>query len=156
MLPPTEATEFLAPDTYLFINSCGLKIVQGSITGAVIGVAMGIFFGFMGSDSTSIQVVNGREVPNAPVRELFRSSFKITAGKARGMALTFGVLTALFEGSECVVERYRSKHDVWNQVISGCFSGAVLSAKAGVGPACLGCVGFAGFSILVEKIMGPH
>lgn len=154
MLPPTEATKVLAPDTYKLTSSCGVKIITGAVMGSVVGVAMGIFLGAMGDNT--LQVAQGKEVPSPPLKELMRASFKSTMAKTRGLALTFGVLTALFEGSECVVERYRSKHDVWNQIISGCFSGATLSAKAGPGAACLGCVGFASFSIIIEKIMGPH
>lgn len=154
LLPPSEATKVLAPDTYKLTSSCGVKIVTGAIMGSVVGVAMGIFLGAMGDNA--LQVSQGKEVPSPPLKELMRASFKSTMAKTRGLALTFGVLTALFEGSECVVERYRGRHDVWNQVISGCFSGATLSAKAGPGAACLGCVGFASFSLVIDKIMGPH
>jgi len=156
MLPPSEETKVLAPDSYLLLNSCGFKVVQGTFLGAFVGVAMGLFMSAMGAGESALQVVQGREVPAAPVKEQMRQSFKAIASKTKGMALTFAVLTGLFEGSECVVERYRSKHDVWNQVISGCFSGAAMSAKAGPAAACFGCVGFASFSLVVDKIMGPH
>ena len=158
LLPPaSDETRELPSDTYLAIHSCGLKIVQGTIMGGFIGVAMGLFLGAVGSESSSaLSVIQGREVPAPPAKEALRSGLKGLVTRSRGMALNFAVLTALFEGSECVVERYRGKHDVWNNVASGCFSGAALSAKAGPGPACLACVGFAGFSVIVDKIMGPH
>jgi import inner membrane translocase subunit TIM22 len=41
-------------------------------------------------------------------------------------------------------------------MISGCAVGATLAAKGGPSAACIGCVGFAGFSLVVDKIMGPH
>ena len=62
-----------------------------------------------------------------------RSGYKATGAKAKGWAKQFGVLTALFGGVECVVEKYRAKHDVWNPVISGCAVGATLSASGGPG-----------------------
>jgi hypothetical protein len=62
-----------------------------------------------------------------------RSGYKATGAKAMGWAKQFGVLTALFGGVECVVEKYRAKHDVWNPVISGCAVGATLSASGGPG-----------------------
>jgi hypothetical protein len=34
--------------------------------------------------------------------------------------------------------------------------GATLSAKAGPAAACFGCVGFGGFSFVVDKINGGH
>jgi len=152
--PPVEGMDILPPDTYMFQTACGTKAIMGSFMGAFAGVAMGLFFGMMGDNT--LRVEKGKEVPHAPVREMLRTSLKSTLSRSRTMAVQFGILTALFEGSECVVERYRGKHDVWNQMMSGCFSGGVMSAKAGPGAACLGCVGFAGFSVLIEKVMGPH
>lgn len=55
---------------------------------------------------------------------------------------------------ECIVEKYRAKHDVWNPVISGCVVGASLSAKAGPQAACFGCVGFSAFSFLMDAVLG--
>ena len=107
--------------------------------GSVMGVAMGLFLGAMGGDAQVMQLVKGREVPQAPFREQMRSAWKSTAGKSRGWAKSFGILTALFEGVECCVEKYRGKHDIWNQCVSGCVVGATLSAGAGPGAACVGC-----------------
>jgi import inner membrane translocase subunit TIM22 len=101
-------------------------------TPAVVGVAMGLFMGAMG-DVSPLQIIQGKEVPQAPLREQVRSAFKATAGKAGGWAKSFGILTALFGGIECVIEKYRAKHDVWNPVTSGCIVGGTLSAKAGPG-----------------------
>ena len=139
----------------LMAEACGSKIITGGVMGAVIGVGMGIFMGAMG-DVSPIQIINGREVPQAPLREQMRAALKSTAGKAGGWARSFGILTALFGGVECVIEKYRAKHDVWNPALSGCIVGATLAAKGGPGPACFGCVGFGGFSLVVDKILGPH
>ena len=108
--------------------------------------------GAMG-DVSPIQIVNGREVPQAPLREQVRAAYKGTANKSIGWAKSFGVLTALFGGVECVIEKHRAKHDVWNAVFSGCAVGATLSARAGPAASCMGCVGFGGFSLVVDKIM---
>ena len=114
----------------LLPEACGTKIITGGVMGAIIGIGLGAFMGAMG-DVSPIQVLNGREVPVAPLREQMRGAFKSTAAKTGGWAKSFGILTALFGGVECVVEKYRAKHDVWNPVISGCVVGATLSAKAG-------------------------
>ena len=136
-------------------DSCGFKVISGAAIGAGLGLALGVFMGAMG-DVSPIQVLHGREVPTAPLREQLRSAYKSTAGKSLGWAKNFGVLSALFGGVECVIEKQRSKHDIWNPVLSGCAVGATLSAKAGPTAACAGCVGFAGFSFLMDKIMGNH
>ncbi len=62
-------------------------------------------------------------------------------------------MSFLFGGVDCVIEKYRGKHDVWNPVASGCLVGGTISAKGGPAAACLGCIGFAGFSILIEAVM---
>lgn len=136
-------------------ESCIFKIVTGGIMGSIAGIGLGLFMGAMG-DVSPIQIVNGKEVPQAPVREQLRLAYKAVLAKSSGWAKNFGVLSALFGGIDCLIEKYRGKHDVWNPVISGCTVGATLSAKGGPGAACLGCVGFAGFSLVVDKIMGPH
>ena len=91
---------------------------------------MGIFMGAM-SDPSPIEVVNGREVPQKLLREQMRAAYKATGSKSYGWAKSFAILTALFGGVECIIEKYRGKHDVWNPVLSGCAVGATLSAKSG-------------------------
>jgi mitochondrial import inner membrane translocase subunit TIM22 len=137
-------------------DSCAFKIVSGGVIGGVLGVALGIFMNAMGGDNNAIQILHGREVPTAPLREQLRMATKATMTKSRSMAMSFGVLSALFGGVECVIEKQRAKHDVWNPVISGCVVGATLAAKAGPQAACAGCAGFAGFSYLMDKVMGQH
>jgi import inner membrane translocase subunit TIM22 len=128
---------------------------MGGVMGGVMGSVLGVFLGAMG-DVSPIQVVQGREVPMGPAREQLRASFKATASKSMGWFKTFGVMSALFGGVECLIEKQRAKHDVWNPVVSGCVVGATLAAKAGPAAACAGCAGFAGFSFVIDKVMGTH
>lgn len=136
-LPFYKLINFPTPPEEIPVNpgilgeSCGGKIISGVFIGAVLGVGMGLFMGALGGENTAIQVWKGREVPPAPVREQIRSGYKSTVNKMSGWAKNFAVLTALFGGVECVIEKWRAKHDVWNPVISGCIVGATLSASAG-------------------------
>ena len=66
------------------------------------------------------------------------------------------MLTAVFSGTECVVEKYRGSHDVVNGASAGFVTGAVLAAPQGPQAAAFGAVGFALFSIAIEYIMGGH
>ena len=128
-IPPSTETEVpIIPS--LIPEACGTKIITGGAIGAVMGVGLGLFMGAMG-DVSPIQIVKGREVPQAPLREQTRAAFKAIGGKSIGWAKQFGVLTALFGGVECVIEKYRAKHDVWNPVLSGCVVGGTLGASGG-------------------------
>lgn len=143
-------------DPQTLFQYCGFKVVSGGVMGAVVGVAMGAFLSAMSNDVSHVQMAHGREVPPAPLREQLRAGVKGFGSKTKGWAKSFGILTALFEGTECAIEKARGKHDVWNQASSGCIVGATLAASGGPGAACAGCAGFAGFSIVIDKIMGPH
>ncbi|GAB5031585.1 tim22-like protein [Nannochloropsis oceanica] len=85
-----------------------------------------------------------------------RLAYRATFERCGHWARNFMALTALFSGVDCVVEKFRGKHDAYNAVISGCGVGAALSAKQGPQAACLGCAGFAIFSGVMEVVMGPH
>jgi import inner membrane translocase subunit TIM22 len=89
--------------------------------------------GAMGGDVSGIQIINGREVPQAPIREYMRSAYKSTYLKSYGWAKSLAMLSALFGGVDCVIEKYRGKDDAWNPVLSGCAVGATISAKSGLG-----------------------
>ncbi len=56
---------------------------------------------------------------------------------------------------ECYIERNRAKHDLTNSVTAGCATGAALSYKSGPAAMCIGCAGFAAFSVVIDKLMGP-
>ncbi len=65
----------------------------------------------------------------------------------------FTVVGGLFTASECVVEKYRAKHDIYNVAYAGCATGAILAYNAGPKAMCAGCAGFAAFSTAIEKFM---
>ena len=71
----------------------------------------------------------------------------------RSYAKGFGTVGALYAGSECVIEKMRARHDIYNSVYAGCFAGGTLAASAGPKAACAGCVTFAAFSAMIDKIM---
>ena len=71
-------------------------------------------------------------------------------------AKAFAVMGLIFSAAECVVEKARAKHDITNTVVAGCDTGGTISAKGGPKAACTGCVGFAAFSVLIEKFLERH
>eukprot|EP00339_Tiarina_fusa_P014787 CAMPEP_0117064086 /NCGR_PEP_ID=MMETSP0472-20121206/44745_1 /TAXON_ID=693140 ORGANISM="Tiarina fusus, Strain LIS" /NCGR_SAMPLE_ID=MMETSP0472 /ASSEMBLY_ACC=CAM_ASM_000603 /LENGTH=219 /DNA_ID=CAMNT_0004784061 /DNA_START=225 /DNA_END=881 /DNA_ORIENTATION=- len=142
----TAGPSEMPPDFSWISNSCGGKAAIGVFGGGVMGLLMGVFLGAMSDATPPVQVIAGKEVPQAPLREQVKVTFRATADKSIYWCKNFAFITGVFGGSECLVEKYRGKHDVWNSVASGCITGAALQAKSGPSAAAVGCGGFAAFS----------
>jgi len=142
------------PDFSWVTNSCGGKAAIGVFGGGVMGLLMGVFLGAMSDSAPPIQVIAGKEVPQAPLKEQVRTTMRATAEKSLYWCRNFAFITGVFGGSECLVEKFRGKHDVWNSVASGCITGAALQAKQGPQSAAIGCGGFAAFSLVIDSFMG--
>jgi len=144
------------PDFSWLSDSCGGKAAIGVFGGGVMGLLMGVFLGALSDSSPPIQVAGGRDVPQAPFKEQARYTMRATAEKSIYWCRNFAFITGVFGGSECLVEKFRGKHDKWNPVVSGCITGAALQAKAGPQAAAIGCGGFAAFSIVIDSFMGTY
>lgn len=149
---PTE----IPADFNWVTESCGAKAAIGVFGGGVMGLLMGVFLGAMSDLTPPVSMIQGREVPQAPLKEQMRMTFRATADKSMYWCRNFAFITGVFGGSECLVEKARGTHDVWNEVISGCITGAAMQAKSGPQAAALGCGGFAAFSLVIAKVMGTH
>ncbi|CAM9295936.1 unnamed protein product [Phaeothamnion confervicola] len=151
---PLEKTGEPPPPNPAWLGeSCAVRLVAGTVSGFGAGLLFGMFLGAMG-DMQPIQMINGREVPQAPLREQMRAAYRQTSTRSLSMARNFGTFSALLLGTECVVEKVRAKHDVMNSVYSGCVAGAALAAKQGPQAMCIGCIGVAAFSAAIDSIMG--
>eukprot|EP00970_Alexandrium_tamarense_P016148 scaffold6199_cov202-Alexandrium_tamarense.AAC.11 len=146
----------LAPNFDWLSESCGSKAAIGVIGGGVMGLLMGVFMGALTDLTPPVTVINGKEVPQAPMKEQMRTTLRATADKSLYWCRQFAFITGVFGGSECLVEKYRGKHDVWNAVVSGCITGAAMQAKQGPQASAIGCGGFAAFSLVIDSIMGTH
>jgi len=145
------------PQDYGWVSeSCAGKAAIGVIGGAGVGLIMGVFLGAMSDMTPPVAVINGREVPQAPLKEQMRTALRATAEKSIYWSRNFAFITGVFGGSDCLVEKYRGTHDVWNSVLSGCVTGAAMQAKSGPQAAAIGCGGFAAFSLVIDKVMGTH
>ena len=69
---------------------------------------------------------------------------------------SFAWMGFLFAGSECVIEKWRAKTDIYNSVSAGCVTGATLAYGTGPKGMCIGCAGFAAFSAAIDKFLGRH
>lgn len=146
----------LPPDFTWLSSSCGGRAVVGVIGGGAMGLLMGVFLGAMSDATPPVQVIAGKDVPQAPLREQMRTTMRSTANKSIYWCRNFAFISGVFGGSECLVEKYRGKHDVWNSVASGCITGAALQISNGPQAAAVGCCGFAAFSLVIDSFMGHY
>ena len=153
---PSAAPAELPPDFTWVTNSCAGKSAIGVFGGGCMGLLMGVFLGAMSDATPPLTIINGKEVPTAPLKEQMKLTMRATAEKSMYWCRNFAFITGVFGGSECLVEKYRGKHDIWNPVFSGCITGAALQAKSGPQAAALGCGGFAAFSLVIDTFMGHY
>lgn len=126
---------------------------MGVVGGGLMGLVMGLFLGAMSDTTPPVQFIGGKEVPQAPLREQIRVTLRATGEKSLYWGRNFAFITGVFSGSECLVEKYRGKNDLWNSVASGCITGAAMQAKQGPQAAAIGCGGFAAFSLVIDSVM---
>jgi mitochondrial import inner membrane translocase subunit TIM22 len=156
--PPPEGTP--QPPPWLKVlseanESCLFKGAISATAGSVFGVACGLFFG--GYSNAVDKAVELEGPPSAKLRLGFRE-----AGRSmRSMAKSFAIFGAVFSVSECTVEKIRAQHDLYNSVIAGCATGAILAtqptqtmpARARATQMAVGCGGMAAFSVAIDYYM---
>ncbi|KAK1321187.1 Mitochondrial import inner membrane translocase subunit TIM22-1 [Acorus calamus] len=128
-------------------NNCVVRSAVSGIMGGGLGLFMGMFLGAL--DNPLMQ-------EEMSAKQQFIYTAKQMGRRSWGSAKTFAVMGLVFSAAECVVEKARAKHDITNTVAAGCVTGGAISAKGGPKAACMGCAGFATFSVLIEKFMDRH
>ena len=151
------AGDSVRQDPLRFVNeACAGKAVVSAIGGGVLGVPMGVLISADQGLSPPVVLPGQPEPPKIPLKYQLRDSALSTKVKCIRWSKNFAVVTAVFSGVECTIEKVRAKHDVVNSVAAGCVTGAALAAKQGPGAMALGCGGFAVFSYIIDKVMGTH
>ncbi|EEY60403.1 Mitochondrial Protein Translocase (MPT) Family [Phytophthora infestans T30-4] len=112
--------------------------------GNVFGLVLGSYEGI----TPPVPLPGQRELPK------LAGSWRVTAGKCRYWGNNFLVISAMFSGLECATEKIRARHDVGNELVAGCATGAALAAGQGIQAQCLGCAGFAAFSYAINVFTG--
>lgn len=128
-------------------NNCAVRSVASGVMGGGLGLAMGLFLGAL--DNPIMQdEMSGKQQFIYTAKQMGRRSW--------GSCKAFAVMGFIFSAAECVVEKARAKHDMTNTVVAGCVTGGTISAKGGPKAACVGCAGFAAFSVVIEKFLDRH
>ncbi|KAM0859582.1 hypothetical protein ACQ4PT_047100 [Festuca glaucescens] len=128
-------------------NNCVVRSVMSGVMGGGLGVMMGLFLGAL-ENPVMAEEMTARQQIVYQAKQMGRRSM--------GNAKTFAVMGLVFSAVECVVEKARARHDVANSAVAGCVTGGALAVKGGPQAACMGCAGFAAFSVLIEKFMDRH
>lgn len=135
-------------------DNCAVKSIISAGAGGVFGVMFGIFAVSMETGNT-LDPITGDAIEKS-TRQLLKETFVSMKQKSWSYAKSFAYMGLLFSGTECVIEKYRAKHDKWNAIYSGCVVGGVMAHKAGPQAMCAACAGFAAFSAAIEHFMDGH
>ncbi|KAL5700370.1 hypothetical protein ACHQM5_025821 [Ranunculus cassubicifolius] len=130
-----------------FMDNCAVRSLMSGVAGGGMGVLMGFLLGALDSPLHQDTMTTRQQIVH---------QIKSMGSRSYSSAKTFALLGFVFAGSECVVEKARAKHDIVNQAVAGCVTGAVLSGRGGPKAACLGCAGFSAFSVAIEKFLDRH
>lgn len=115
--------------------------------GGGLGLMMGLFLGALDNPITNDTMTG---------RQQFVFTAKQMGQRSWSSCKTFAVMGLVFSAAECIIEKARAKHDTTNTAFAGCVTGGSMSARGGPKAACIGCAGFATFSVLIEKFFDRH
>jgi len=144
------------PEPFAFGEACIAKAAVASAAGSVFGAGLGFLLGSYTSISPPIMLPGVPDPPEIPLKYILRESWMATARKARRWGRNMLVVGGLLSGTECCVEKFRAKHDLYNNMIGGAITGAVLAARQGPWGIFFGASGFAAFGMVTEYFMGNH
>lgn len=133
------------------MESCAGKTVMSGVMGAGLGAMFGLFMSSMRYDTP--MSAQGSAIASLPLRQQLRAGFKEMGRASLSSAKNFGTIGAIFSGTECCIEGFRAKNDLWNGVAAGCLTGGALAKSAGPQAVAVGCVGFAAFSAAIDAYM---
>lgn len=136
-------------------ESCLFKGALSAVAGGVLGVGFGLFFGGYANAVDKAVELDG------PTSAKLRLGFKEAAVAMRSYAKSFATFGIVFSMSECTVEKVRARHDLYNSMIAGCATGAILATqprqsiphRARATQMAVGCGGMAAFSTAIDWYM---
>ncbi|GAA5897271.1 hypothetical protein JCM5296_000987 [Sporobolomyces johnsonii] len=127
-------------------------VTKAAISGAM-GFAIGAFFSLMGSSFTIEDPFRAQQYDGMKTADKAKLIFKDMGKGMWRQGMGFGKVGALYAGTECVVEGFRAKNDIYNSVYAGLISGAVLARNSGPRAMVLGGMGFAAFSAAIDSYL---
>ena len=108
-------------------ESCTMQAIISGAVGGVAGMALGAVLAPFNSSM-------GVETENLPMKEQFRRGFREMGTQSRSWGKNLMVIGAVFQCSECFVEKTRGTTDKWNPVAGGCITGGALAVSGACTP----------------------
>ncbi|KAK8154025.1 Tim17/Tim22/Tim23/Pmp24 family-domain-containing protein [Phyllosticta citrichinensis] len=133
------------------MESCWVKTIMSGVAGAGMGALFGLFMSSMRYDTPLS--ASGTEITKLPLAQQLRQGFREMGRASLSSGKNFGIIGAVFAGTECAIEGLRAKNDLYNGVAAGCITGGALAMKAGPQATLVGCAGFAAFSAAIDAYM---
>ncbi|GAA5824942.1 hypothetical protein JCM5353_002943 [Sporobolomyces roseus] len=127
-------------------------VTKAAISGAM-GFAIGAFFSLMGSSFTIEDPFQRQQYTGMNTRQKAKVIFTDMGKGMWRQGKGFGMVGALYAGTECCVEGFRAKNDIWNSIWAGFISGGVLARNNGPKSMVLGGLGFAAFSAAIDSYL---
>ncbi|KAJ2510334.1 Mitochondrial import inner membrane translocase subunit tim22 [Coemansia sp. RSA 1939] len=127
------------------MDSCAVKAGFSGVAGYGIGAVFGL-------------VLSGIEFSSpvdtsATTKQQIKTVFRDMGKKSLSSAKNFAIMAAIYSGSECMIESYRARNDIYNSVAAGCVTGGTLAMRTGPRGMAAGCAGFAAFSAAIDWYM---
>lgn len=104
-------------------ESCVGKAAIAAIAGGGFGLFCGLLFG--GYSSAVDKAVELEGPASMKLRVGFREAARAMASYSKSFAM-FGVV---YSASECAIEKARAKHDLYNTMLAGCATGAIMTSQ---------------------------
>jgi import inner membrane translocase subunit TIM22 len=143
---PIPWTTLVSINPEFLFESCLFRGVFSGVAGFGLGLLMGGFFHTM-------QPVDMTKLEGLSTLQQLRQSYSGFGASCLRSARGFAKVGLVYSAVECTIERERGVQDITNAVYSGCVTGAVLAVQAGPQAMGFGCLGFAAFSAIIEKVM---
>ncbi|KAJ1971818.1 Mitochondrial import inner membrane translocase subunit tim22, partial [Dimargaris xerosporica] len=102
-------------------ESCPFKFAMSG----VVGFGLGGVFGLVMSSLDFAAPVD----VNQSTKQQVKATLKDMGGRTWSTAKNFAVVAAVYSGTECIIEQYRAKNDLYNSMSAGCVTGGILAAK---------------------------